>query len=78
MSDFDTVDYFTDQSLVPDPHPYFDHLRSKCPVVREPNYGVLRGHRVRGGRDGPQGPRHVLVVHRGRRPVPAAALHPRG
>jgi cytochrome P450 len=38
---FDTVDYFTDQSLVPDPHPYFDHLRSKCPVVREPNYGVL-------------------------------------
>jgi cytochrome P450 len=40
-TDFDTVDYFTDQSLVPDPHPYFDHLRSKCPVVREPNYGVL-------------------------------------
>ena len=41
MSDFDTIDYFTDQSLVPDPHPYFDHLRGKCPVVREPNYGVL-------------------------------------
>jgi cytochrome P450 len=40
-TEFDTVDYFTDQSLVPDPHPYFDHLRSKCPVVREPNYGVL-------------------------------------
>jgi cytochrome P450 len=40
-ADFDTVDYFTDQSLVPDPHPYFDHLRSECPVVREPNYGVL-------------------------------------
>ena len=31
--DFDTVDYFTDQSLVPDPHPYFDHLRAKCPVA---------------------------------------------
>lgn len=41
MSDFDTIDYFTDPSLVPDPHPYFDHLRSRCPVVREPNYGVL-------------------------------------
>lgn len=40
-ADFDAIDYFTDQSLVPDPHPYFDHLRSKCPVVREPNYGVL-------------------------------------
>jgi len=40
-ADFDTVDYFTDQSLVPDPHPYFDHLRGKCPIVKEPNYGVL-------------------------------------
>lgn len=40
-ADFDTVDYFTDQSLVPDPHPYFDHLRSKCPIVQEPHYGVL-------------------------------------
>lgn len=39
--DYDSIDYFTDPSLVPDPHPYFDHLRSKCPVVREPNYGVL-------------------------------------
>ncbi len=41
MTDFDTVDYFTDPSLVPDPHPYFDHLRSKCPIVKEPHYGVL-------------------------------------
>lgn len=41
MSNFDTVDYFTDPSLVPDPHPYFDHLRSKCPIVKEPHYGVL-------------------------------------
>ncbi|CDO32870.1 cytochrome P450 [Mycolicibacterium porcinum] len=40
-TDYDTIDYFTDPSLVPDPHPYFDHLRSKCPVVREPNYGVM-------------------------------------
>jgi cytochrome P450 len=40
-TDFDNVDYFTDPSLVPDPHPYFDHLRSKCPVTKEPNYGVV-------------------------------------
>lgn len=40
-TNYDTIDYFTDQSLVPDPHPYFDHLRSKCPVVTEPNYGVM-------------------------------------
>ena len=40
-ADFDSVDYFTDPSLVPDPHPYFDHLRTKnatcCPI----NNGVL-------------------------------------
>lgn len=40
MSNFDSIDYFTDPALVPDPHPYFDHLRDKCPVVQEPNYGV--------------------------------------
>jgi cytochrome P450 len=40
-TDFDSVDYFTDPSLVPDPHPYFDYLRTKdatcCPI----NNGVL-------------------------------------
>lgn len=40
-TDFDNVDYFTDPSLVPDPHPYFDHLRSKCPVLKEPHHGVV-------------------------------------
>lgn len=41
MTDFETVDYFTDESLVPDPYPYFDHLRSKCPVAQATPYGVL-------------------------------------
>ncbi|MFF0490177.1 cytochrome P450 [Nocardia sp. NPDC004068] len=40
MTDFDTVDYFTDQTLVPDPHPYYDHLRAKCPVT-EVAHGVV-------------------------------------
>ncbi|MFC3962287.1 cytochrome P450 [Nocardia jiangsuensis] len=40
MTDFDTVDYFTDPSLVPDPYPYFDHLRAQCPVKQEPTFGV--------------------------------------
>ena len=39
--DWDSVDYFTDQSLVPDPHPYFDHLRGQCPVLKEPHHGVV-------------------------------------
>ena len=32
MNDFDSKDFFTDPSFIPDPHPYFDHLRSRCPV----------------------------------------------
>jgi cytochrome P450 len=40
MVDFDSVDYFTDPSLVPDPHPYFDYLRAKCPVSQESHHGV--------------------------------------
>ncbi|GFG74604.1 cytochrome P450 [Mycobacterium botniense] len=41
MSNFDTVDFFTDASLIPDPHPYFDYLRSKNPVLQLPHYGVF-------------------------------------
>ena len=41
MSNFDSIDFFTDQSLVPDPHPYFDYLRSQNPVLRLPHYNVV-------------------------------------
>jgi cytochrome P450 len=40
MSEFDTIDFFRDQSLVADPYPYFQYLREGCPVRREPNHGV--------------------------------------
>ena len=41
MTDYDSIDFFTDGSLVPDPHPYFDYLRSQNPVLRLPHYGVI-------------------------------------
>ncbi|MBH0776599.1 cytochrome P450 [Nocardia bovistercoris] len=41
MTSFDDLDFFTDPSFVPDPYPYFDHLRAKGPVVREPHHGVM-------------------------------------
>ncbi|EUA51006.1 putative cytochrome P450 [Mycobacterium xenopi 3993] len=41
MTTFESVDFFTDPSLVPDPHPYFDYLRSKNPVLKLPNYNVF-------------------------------------
>ncbi|MGH9090623.1 MAG: cytochrome P450 [Acidimicrobiales bacterium] len=41
MTDFDTADFFRDGDLVADPYPYFDHLRARCPVQREPHHGVM-------------------------------------
>ncbi|OBK70779.1 cytochrome P450 [Mycobacterium sp. 1274761.0] len=39
--DFDTMDFFTNPAFVPDPHPYFDHLRQMGPAVKEPHHGVV-------------------------------------
>src|ERR1700748_2584651 len=40
-STFGSIDFFTDPSLVPDPHPYFDYLRSQNPVARPPPHNVF-------------------------------------
>ena len=46
MSTFESVDFFADASLIPDPYPYFDHLRGRCPVVAQSEQGVvaITGH----------------------------------
>jgi len=41
VTNFETVDFFTDESLVEDPYPYFEHLRAQCPVAAMPHHGVL-------------------------------------
>jgi cytochrome P450 len=41
VDNYESVDFFTDESLIEDPYPYFEHLRSKCPVVATPHYGVV-------------------------------------
>jgi cytochrome P450 len=41
MSDWETIDFFNDESLVEDPYPYFDDLRSQCPVLPLPHLGVV-------------------------------------
>jgi cytochrome P450 len=41
MSELDAIDFFTDLSVVNDPAPYFNYLRSKCPVLREPHHGAM-------------------------------------
>ena len=41
MGEFDDIDFFRGDELIADPYPYFDHLRSGCPVQREPKHGVV-------------------------------------
>lgn len=41
MSTFDETDFYTDLSLVDDPHSYFAHLRNQGPVVKLPQHDVM-------------------------------------
>ena len=41
MTDWRTMDYFFDESLVEDPYAYYDELRSACPVQRLDHLGVV-------------------------------------
>jgi cytochrome P450 len=41
VGEYDEIDFFRGNELIVDPYPYFDHLRSGCPVQREPNHGVV-------------------------------------
>jgi cytochrome P450 len=41
MTEFADVDYFTDADIAQDPFAYWDYLRSRGPVFREPHYGVV-------------------------------------
>jgi len=41
MSTYETVDFFSDDSLVEDPYPYFDELRAAGPVLLLPHLGVV-------------------------------------
>ncbi|RBM21884.1 cytochrome P450 [Prauserella sp. PE36] len=41
MKDFESIDFFRDDAVVTDPYPYYEQLRSRCPVHREPHHDVL-------------------------------------
>ncbi|MFJ8194091.1 cytochrome P450 [Streptomyces sp. NPDC096094] len=41
MTDHDAIDFFRDDALVTDPYPYFEHLRARCPLQREPHHDVV-------------------------------------
>lgn len=41
MDDIEALDFFRDETLVADPNPYYEALRAKCPVQREPHHDVM-------------------------------------
>ena len=41
MTDWTTIDFFSDEALVEDPYPYFEQLRAQCPVLALPHLGVV-------------------------------------
>ena len=41
MTDHDEIDFFVGNAAVPDPYPYFEQLRARCPVQREPHHDVV-------------------------------------
>jgi len=41
LSDWESIDFFSDASLLEDPYPYFDELRAVCPVLPLPHHGVV-------------------------------------
>jgi cytochrome P450 family 150 subfamily A5 len=41
VKDIEQTDFFRDRDIVADPYPYFDALRDRCPVHREPHHDVM-------------------------------------
>ena len=41
MTDVDAINFFRDDEMVADPYPYYEALRSECPVRREPHENVV-------------------------------------
>ncbi len=41
VGDYSSADFYTDRSLVDDPHAYFDFLRAQGPVTRLPHHDVV-------------------------------------
>ena len=72
-------DFFTDETLLADPYAYYEALRSKCPVQREPHHGVVAvtGYdEVARGLEGPGRLLRVQLAERAVSRVPGVARGP--
>ena len=64
-TDFDAVDFFRAKAVWQDPYPYYEELRARGPVWREPHHDVVM---VTGYEEAIAGlPRHRDVLERATR-----------
>ena len=78
MHDYANADFYTDISLVDDPHSYFDYLRAQSPVTRLPHRNVVA---VMGYEETVQvmlDTEHFSSVNAVGGPIPALPFEPQG
>jgi cytochrome P450 len=78
MSDFETANFYTDQSVFDDPHPYYNQLRSKCPVFREPHFGTMMVTGLQEGLEVYRQPDAFSSCVALNGPIPALPFEPKG
>ncbi len=76
--EYDAIDFFRGNELVADPYPYFDWLRSQCPVRPESQHQVYMVTGLRRGMRRLRGHRDLLLVQRGDRTLPWVSGSARG
>ena len=78
VAGFEEIDFFADEALLEDPYPYFDYLRSQCPVVATPHHGVVAVSGWEEATEIYRDLRDVLVVQLGDRSLRAVPRPARG
>lgn len=78
MSDFDSIDYFTNLDLIEDPHPFFRHLRETGPVAELPTHSVLAVTGWQEGADLLSDARTFSSVNTATGPIPPLPFKPDG
>ncbi len=78
MGRFDQIDYFTDLTLIEDPHPFFRHLREKGPVFELPTHSVLAVTGWQEGADLLSDAKTFSSVNTATGPIPPLPFEPEG
>lgn len=77
-TDYETADFYTDKSLVDDPHAYFDFLRAKGPVTRLPYRNVVAVTGFEETQEVMRDTKHFSSINAVTGPIPGLPFEPEG